>query len=50
MNGNKRILVIDDNQAIHDDFRKILDGQLDGTSCLDEAEAALFGSASTPSS
>jgi two-component system, sensor histidine kinase and response regulator len=39
---NHRILVIDDNRAIHDDFRKILI-----TSCLpndlDEDEAALFG-------
>ena len=40
--ANRRILVIDDNQAIHDDFRKILCG----TSAPDElaaAEAVLFG-------
>jgi two-component system sensor histidine kinase/response regulator len=43
---NHRILVIDDNRAIHDDFRKILI-----TSCLpndlDEDEAALFGEVTT---
>jgi hypothetical protein len=41
---NHRILVIDDNRAIHEDFRKILI-----TSCqpndLEEDEAALFGTA-----
>ena len=40
--ANRRILVIDDNQAIHDDFRKILCG----TSAPDElaaTEAVLFG-------
>ena len=39
---NRRILVIDDNRAIHDDFRKILSP---GTSAaaLDAAEAELFG-------
>ena len=39
---NRRILVIDDNEAIHDDFRKILCG----TSATDElaaAEELLFG-------
>ena len=38
---NRRILVIDDNQAIHEDFRKILGGGSDGG--MDQAEAALFG-------
>ncbi len=37
-----RVLVVDDNPAIHSDFRKILGGQED-SSRLDEAEAALFG-------
>ena len=39
---NRRILVIDDNPAIHDDFRKILvpDGACDE---LNKAEAAFFG-------
>ena len=42
---NRRILVIDDSQAIHDDFRKIL--SVDShTASLDEEEAALFGGGS----
>ena len=43
---NNRILVIDDNPSIHEDFRKILspgDEQFAGE--LDDDEAALFGSA-----
>ncbi|MFO1477358.1 MAG: response regulator [Verrucomicrobiota bacterium] len=40
---NLRILVIDDNKAIHDDFRKILSGSKDRSSNLGEMEAALFG-------
>jgi len=39
---NKRILVIDDNPAIHEDFRKVLTSSGD-TGGLDAAEAALFG-------
>jgi CheY-like chemotaxis protein len=39
--GNRRILVIDDNVAIHDDFRKILERSLD-TSLLQEVRAELF--------
>lgn len=40
---NRRILVIDDNRAIHDDFRKILtDGSATGRD-LTEVEASLFG-------
>ena len=38
-----RILVIDDSQVIHDDFRKILCGQRRSGTRLDAAEAALFG-------
>jgi len=39
---NRRILVIDDNRAIHDDFQAILrNGQTDNVP-LDEAEAAIF--------
>ncbi len=39
-----RVLLVDDNRAIHDDFRKIL-APVPGkaTASLDEAEAALFG-------
>ena len=40
---NRRILVIDDNASIHEDFRKILCGATTGDSDLDSAEAALFG-------
>jgi len=42
-NLNRRILVIDDNQAIHDDFRKIL-GESDAEdAALQAAEARIFG-------
>jgi two-component system NtrC family sensor kinase len=37
-----RILVIDDNRAIHEDFRKIFDTNVEAES-LDAAEASLFG-------
>ncbi|HEU6448498.1 MAG TPA: response regulator [Verrucomicrobiae bacterium] len=40
--NNRRILVIDDNKAIHDDFRKILTRPKTKNN-LAEAEAALFG-------
>jgi len=40
---NRRILVIDDNHAIHDDFRKILGEQNADDAALDEAEAMIFG-------
>ena len=39
--SNNRILVIDDNPAIHEDFRKILSSK-DGVSGLADAEAILF--------
>lgn len=39
--GN-RILIIDDNPAIHDDFRKILGEAQSASGELDELEAALF--------
>jgi two-component system NtrC family sensor kinase len=39
-----RILIVDDNRAIHDDFRKILlDRELDES--LQDLEATLFGDA-----
>ncbi|TKS62188.1 MAG: diguanylate cyclase response regulator [Nitrospira sp.] len=44
-NQNLRILVIDDNQAIHEDFRKILQAK-DGEESFDQARAALFGDSS----
>ena len=40
---NRRILVIDDNGAIHEDFRKILSRGKARTNDLDAAEAELFG-------
>lgn len=42
---NRRILVIDDNPAIHEDFRKILMAD-DSSSDLDAAASAFFGEAS----
>src|SRR5664280_245092 len=40
---SRRILLIDDNQAIHEDFRKILIKPAAPANGLVEAEAALFG-------
>ena len=45
---NHRILVIDDNRAIHEDFRKILTPSKTVTNDLDAAEASLFGDAPSP--
>ncbi|HRH95398.1 MAG TPA: response regulator [Prosthecobacter sp.] len=46
--SHRRILVIDDNRSIHDDFRKILE-PADATSDeLQADEAALFGAAKQP--
>jgi two-component system cell cycle sensor histidine kinase/response regulator CckA len=42
---NRRILVIDDNRSIHNDFRKILCPSSKGDDFLAEAEALLFDSA-----
>jgi two-component system sensor histidine kinase/response regulator len=42
-NKNHRILVIDDNRAIHEDFKKILGKKKAASSNLAETEAALFG-------
>ena len=39
---NRRVLVIDDNVSIHEDFRKILQPGME-TPGLDEARASLFG-------
>ena len=41
---NQRILIVDDNRAIHDDFRKILT-PLENADGLDAMESALFGDA-----
>ena len=50
MNGaeiekNQRILIIDDNHAIHDDFRKVLEVS-DNNDALKAAEVELFGKSS----
>lgn len=42
-----RILIVDDNPAIHEDFRKILAPQ-DSDPELDDCEAMLLGAATTP--
>jgi len=41
---NRRVLVIDDNQSIHDDFRKILSPRTATSSTLAASETAIFGS------
>ena len=43
---NRRILVIDDNLSIHEDFRKILSPP-QNSDALDQARSALFGEAPT---
>ena len=42
MQPNHRILLVDDNPSIHDDFRKILLGNRAKNEALDAAEAILF--------
>jgi PAS domain S-box-containing protein len=42
-NKNQRVLIIDDNRAIHDDFRKILSPTLNKGAALNATEAAVFG-------
>lgn len=41
--ANRRVLIIDDNEAIIEDFRKILCAGLNGNAALSHTEAALFG-------
>jgi diguanylate cyclase (GGDEF)-like protein len=43
---NRRILIIDDNQEIHGDFRKVLRGAHDAARALAAAELALLGESS----
>jgi two-component system NtrC family sensor kinase len=45
---NNRILVVDDNPAIHDDFRKVFRAVREPQADLVHAEAALFGDAVAP--
>jgi PAS domain S-box-containing protein len=44
MDKNRRILLVDDNPSIHEDFRKILLGSQIRNEALDAAEAIIFGS------
>jgi hypothetical protein len=39
---NQRILIVDDNPAIHDDFRKILCPARSGKSEVEDLKATLF--------
>ncbi|ROM67014.1 GGDEF domain-containing response regulator [Pseudomonas brassicacearum] len=41
--ANRRILVVDDTPAIHQDFRKILSPPLSSDGSLDDTESLLFG-------
>jgi PAS domain S-box-containing protein len=45
---NHRILVIDDNKAIHDDLRKILLGEIEAQENLQQDESILFGADPIP--
>ncbi|MGC4052299.1 MAG: response regulator [Paludibaculum sp.] len=45
---NHRILVIDDNKAIHDDLRKILLGEIEAQENLQQDECILFGAEPIP--
>ena len=44
MNGtkNRQLLVVDDNRAIHDDFRKLLEVSSPRTKVLADIETSLF--------
>jgi len=46
--ANRRILIVDDSAAIHDDFRKILCANAQGEKSLDSLEETLFGTTATP--
>ncbi len=45
---NHRLLIVDDNPAIHEDFAKILVQRQVSSGELEQAEASLFGKISTP--
>src|SRR2546421_13001856 len=51
MSANSRILIIDDNQEIHADFRKVFSAVSARTSEINDLESQLFGpaAASVPS-
>lgn len=43
MNENRRILVVDDNASIHDDFRRLLMAPAGSARALDDMAVAIFG-------
>ena len=45
--ANRRILIVDDTASIHEDFRKILCADTNGSQSLDSIEETLFGTAPT---
>src|SRR6266550_6395620 len=45
---NHRILIVDDNRAIHDDLRKVLAGDAESLGSLQDDEAVLFGTVAVP--
>ena len=45
--GSARILIVDDNRAIHDDFRKILVDSDTADTALEDLESSLFGTPKT---
>ena len=46
--ANRRLLLVDDNPAIHEDFRKVLLNTDKRNHALDAAEAVLFGDEAKP--
>lgn len=47
-NENRRILIVDDNEAIHADFRDILDGKREDRAELNASKFALLGEPAQP--
>jgi two-component system NtrC family sensor kinase len=45
---NRRVLVVDDNPAIHDDFRKVLTFSFTPSEHLERTEESIFGEAAAP--
>ncbi len=43
--ANRRILIVDDNAAIHEDFRKILAPEVADSQAIDDLESLIFGDA-----
>src|SRR5689334_18669994 len=46
--GNRRILIVDDNAAIHEDFRKVLGAGMPTAAALARSAAAFFGETTAP--